>query len=79
MGDMQAKINHSDLYEHGRLWFAEMRQSPKPQYPNASSPQTATGPTMAHRAQPLSDTVLKCLHRDDPLRHAYLRSRWRSS
>jgi hypothetical protein len=28
---------------------------------------------------PQSDVVLKCLHRDDPLRHAYLRRRWRAT
>ena len=26
-----------------------------------------------------SDDILKCLHRDDPQRHAYLRRRWREA
>ena len=26
-----------------------------------------------------SDVVLKCLERDDPLRHTYLRRRWRTA
>lgn len=79
MSDMQVNRDHSDLYNHGRLSVTEMRHSPKKQCVNTSGSQTARSLTTANRVQPLNDTILKCLNRDDPLRHAYLRARWQES
>lgn len=76
---MHVNKDRSDLYNHGRLCITKFRPSPKPQYFNASGSQTARTLTTANRAQPLNDTILKCLNRDDPLRHACLRMRWQAS
>jgi len=47
--------------------------------PTATSVHHGTAHAWGSRGSPYpSDAVLKCLDRDDPLRHTYLRRRWQA-
>jgi hypothetical protein len=79
MSDMHLSKDRTDLDNHGQLCITKFRLSPKAHRFNASGSHTARALTMADRVHPLNDTILKCLNRDDPLRHACLRTRWQAS
>jgi hypothetical protein len=79
MNDMQANSDRSALYYYGRYGITELRSLPKPHCFNEARFQSASDLSTANRAHPLNDTIMKCLDRDDPLRHACLRARWQAS
>jgi hypothetical protein len=70
--------------DHGHYRYDRVLVSEAHQLSNARAIVTST---VQDRAVVLGDThmpqqadvVLKCLHRDDPLRHSYLRRRWRAT
>lgn len=77
--DMPLNRDRSDLHGHERLCTTKFRFTPKSRYLLASGSQTARNLMTASRSHSLNDAILKCLHRDDPLRHTYLRTRWQAS
>lgn len=76
---MPLNRDRSDLHGHERLCTTKFRSTPKPHHLRASGTQTARHLTAAPRSHALNDAILTCLHRDDPLRHTYLRTRWQAS
>lgn len=65
-----------DFYSHERVHVSEShpRSNVRPLAPLVVQERTSGVP----RVMPRSDALLKCLHRDDPMRHTYLRRRWQA-
>ncbi len=76
---MQVNRDRSDHHGHERLWRKSIHQLAAPTFNQRPTPQIAKVIGPVARPRHLSDAILKCLHRDDPMRHKYLRRRWQAS
>ena len=68
-----------DRYSYDRVQISELhpRLNVRPTAPHIAS--GAADVLGAVHTPQKADVVLKCLDRDDPLRHTYLRRRWRAA
>lgn len=68
-----------DHHSYERVHIGEFHPTSNicPVLPFAARDRTGMVPGTQRSQQ--GDVVLKCLHRDDPLRHTYLRRRWRAT
>lgn len=75
---MNLTRDRSDLHSHHSRFRTGVRQLPMPNPIKRAAlhldgTREAVAPPRA-----LNEAILKCLHRDDPLRHRYLRRRWQA-
>ena len=72
--EMRVLRNDFDNYSNERVHIDEFHPlSNVVPLPPAAKQDRVVG---AMRSPPQGDAILKCLNRDDPLRHTYLRRRW---
>jgi len=75
---MRPLKNDLDRYNYERVQLGEFHPGSSLR-PTLLALLDRTNTIVAMRKPQPSDLVLKCLHRDDPLRHTYLRRRWRAT
>jgi hypothetical protein len=74
---MRVLRNDPDRYSFERVNISEIH--PRSNIRPTASFMLDGSADAAPRKQRQADVVLKCLHRDDPMRHTYLRRRWRAT
>ncbi len=77
--DMNLNRLRSNLDSHESLHTIGVRQLPLPRLVTRAPLQMDGAQVPVARSRALNEAILKCLHRDDPLRHRYLRRRWQAS
>lgn len=69
----------NDYYDNAQRCTTISQPLPKSHSMPAWVFRTDRRSSPATRSCFVNDAILKCLHRDDPLRHTYLRRRWQTS
>ncbi len=76
---MNLTRDRSDLHSYYSRFKAGIRQLPMPNPIKRPALHIDGARETVARPRALNEAILKCLHRDDPLRHKYLRRRWQAS
>lgn len=73
------RMLRNDYFRYDRVFIGDAHQLSNVRTVMPFTAQDRMDVLSAVPSPPRSDVVLKCLHRDDPLRHTYLRRRWRAT